>query len=544
MKHLYYLIALLFPGYLFSQNPIISHCFTADPTARVFEGKVYMYPSHDIVSPVERLKDWFCMEDYHVYSSENLVDWTDHGVILSQENVRWVEPESYSMWAPDCVFKNGKYYFYFPSQPKGQKGFSVGVAVAEHPAGPFFPAPEPIEGISGIDPCVLNDTDGKSYIYWSGKGLYVAQLKDNMRELSTAPVQIKGLLDGFKEGPFAFERDGKYYLTFPWVRKNTETLAYAMSDNPTGPFEFKGIIMDESPTECWTNHHSIVEYKGQWYLFYHHNDYSPHFDKNRSARIDSLFFNADGTIRKVRPTLRGVGITDARMKIQIDRYSETSRRGVKIQPVDSDNMFEGWKSCFSSKGSWLKYNNVDFGDKSPEEIKLRVRSVNGGKIGVLSAGRKLAEAEIPADGTWHILTAPVVTLVTGISNLEVSLIGGKDAEIDWLGFGAVPWSEGAFRTHKYRNFFAEMGYTQDDIDAKLEEVFNGVFYGPDKVYFETTDSMAYISDIKNNDVRTEGMSYGMMIAVQLDKKEIFDRLWRWCKKYMQHHDGPLKGYFA
>lgn len=434
MKHLYYLIALLFPGYLFSQNPIISHCFTADPTARVFEGKVYMYPSHDIVSPVERLKDWFCMEDYHVYSSENLVDWTDHGVILSQENVRWVEPESYSMWAPDCVFKNGKYYFYFPSQPKGQKGFSVGVAVAEHPAGPFFPDPEQIEGISGIDPCVLNDTDGKSYIYWSGKGLNVAQLKDNMRELSTAPVQIKGLPDGFKEGPFAFERDRKYYLTFPWVRKNTETLAYAMSDNPTGPFEFKGIIMDESPTECWTNHHSIVEYKGQWYLFYHHNDYSPHFDKNRSARIDSLFFNADGTIRKVHPTLRGVGITDARMKIQIDRYSETSRRGVKIQPVDSDNMFEGWKSCFSSKGAWLKYNNVDFGDKSPEEIKLRVRSVNGGKIGVLSAGRKLAEAEIPADGTWHILTAPVVTPVTGISNLEVSLIAGKDAETDWLEF--------------------------------------------------------------------------------------------------------------
>lgn len=434
MKRLYYLIALLFPGYLFSQNPIINHCFTADPTARVFEGKVYMYPSHDIVSPVERLKDWFCMEDYHVYSSENLVDWTDHGVILSQENVRWVEPESYSMWAPDCVFKNGKYYFYFPSQPKGQKGFSVGVAVAEHPAGPFFPDPEPIEGISGIDPCVLNDTDGKSYIYWSGKGLYVAQLKDNMRELSTAPVQIKGLPDGFKEGPFAFERDGKYYLTFPWVRKNTETLAYAMSDNPTGPFEFKGIIMDESPTECWTNHHSIVEYKGQWYLFYHHNDYSPHFDKNRSARIDSLFFNTDGTIRKVHPTLRGVGITDARMKIQIDRYSEISRRGVKIQPVDSDNMFEGWKSCFSSKGAWLKYNNVDFGDKSPEEIKLRVRSVNGGKIGVLSAGRKLAEVEIPADGTWHILTAPVATPVTGISYLKVSLIAGKDAETDWLEF--------------------------------------------------------------------------------------------------------------
>lgn len=101
-----------------AQNPIIRHQFSADPTARVFDGKVYVYPSHDIPSPVERLKEWFCMADYHVFSSNNLVDWEDHGVILSQENVPWVNAESYSMWAPDCVFANGKYYFYFPASPK------------------------------------------------------------------------------------------------------------------------------------------------------------------------------------------------------------------------------------------------------------------------------------------------------------------------------------------------------------------------------------------------------------------------------------------
>ena len=117
-------------------------------------------------------------------------------------------------------------------------------------------------------------------------------------------------------------------------------------------------------------------------------------------------------------------------------------------------------------------------------------------------------------------------------------------EVDWIGFDALPWEEGAFKTREYRNLFAEVGYKQDDIDAKLKEVFDGVFYGPDKVYFEVGDSMAYISDIKNHDVRTEGMSYGMMIAVQFDRKDIFDRLWRWGKKYMQHQDGPLKGYFA
>lgn len=115
MRHLYWGIVTLFLVILkaYSQNPIISHSFTADPTARVFDGKVYLYPSHDIKSPVERLKDWFCMEDYHVYSSQNLVDWTDHGVILSQNNVPWVDSESYSMWAPDCVYKNGNIIFIF-----------------------------------------------------------------------------------------------------------------------------------------------------------------------------------------------------------------------------------------------------------------------------------------------------------------------------------------------------------------------------------------------------------------------------------------------
>jgi hypothetical protein len=277
-----------------AQNPIISGQYSADPTARVFNGKVYLYPSHDIPSPIEKLKEWFCMADYHVFSSSNLTEWQDHGVIVSQDKVPWVQDGSYTMWAPDCVEKDGKYYFYFPAAPKGEeKGFGIGVAVADHPEGPFMPMWKPIEGVHGIDPCVLIDKDGQAYLYWAGAGLHMAKLKPNMTELASEPKLVEGLPEGFKEGPFAFERNGKYYFTFPWVREKdgTETLAYAMADHPMGPFTFKGIIMDESPTKCWTNHHSIVEYQGQWYLFYHHNDYSPKFDKNRSVRIDSLNFN-------------------------------------------------------------------------------------------------------------------------------------------------------------------------------------------------------------------------------------------------------------
>ena len=365
-----------------AQNPIITGQFTADPTARVFEGKLYLYPSHDIPSPIERLKEWFCMADYHVFSSENLVDWTDHGMILSQENVPWVDSESYSMWAPDCVYKDGKYYFYFPASPKGKKGFNVGVAIADKPYGPFKPLPEPIKGVGGIDPCVLLDTDGQAYLYWSGRGLNVAKLKDNMTELASEPVLVADVEDGFKEGPFAFKHNGKYYLTYPWVKDKTECLAYAMSDNPMGPFEYKGIIMEQSPTGCWTNHHSLVEYKGQWYLFYHHNDYSPEFDKNRSVRVDSLTFNPDGTIQLVTPTLRGVGITDAGKAIQLDRYSAISQEGASIDYINQANKFDGWKVLFNRKDAWVSYNRVDFGNQEWQKVDARVLSSAGGTLGV------------------------------------------------------------------------------------------------------------------------------------------------------------------
>lgn len=418
-----------------AQNPIITGQFTADPTARVFEGKLYLYPSHDIPSPIERLKEWFCMADYHVFSSENLVDWTDHGMILSQENVPWVDSDSYSMWAPDCVYKDGKYYFYFPASPKGKKGFNVGVAIADKPYGPFKPLPEPIKGVGGIDPCVLLDTDGQAYLYWSGRGLNVAKLKDNMTELASEPVLVADVEDGFKEGPFAFKRNGKYYLTYPWVKDKTECLAYAMSDNPMGPFEYKGIIMEQSPTGCWTNHHSLVEYKGQWYLFYHHNDYSPEFDKNRSVRADSLTFNPDGTIQLVTPTLRGVGITDAGKAIQLDRYSAISQEGASIDYINQANKFDGWKVLFNHKDAWVSYNRVDFGNQEWQKVDARVLSSAGGTLGVYANEKMIAEIEVPASvSEWKTLSVPVEVAQAGIQDLRVSLVKGNDVQLDWIRF--------------------------------------------------------------------------------------------------------------
>lgn len=418
-----------------AQNPIIRDQFTADPTARVFEGKVYLYPSHDIISPVEPERKWFSMADYHVFSSEDLMNWTDHGMILSQENVPWGNPEGYSMWAPDCVYKNGKYYFYFPNAPKEGRGFAIGVAIADKPYGPFTPEQKPIEGVGGIDPCVLVASDGTAYLYWSGMGLRGAKLADNMLELDGESVRLdENLPAGFKEGPFIFERNGKFYLTYPWVQDRTETLAYAMSDNPLGPYEFKGIIMAQSPSACWTNHHSLVEYKGEWYLFYHHNDYSPQFDKNRSVRIDKVIFNEDGTIQPVTPTLRGVGVSPARSIIQLDRYSFLSQGGTYIDFLNVENPFEGWFVNLPRPETWVEYEDIDFGSASPKTVKMRVRSEKGARVAFSAAENQyFAHMDIPASAAWTEVSAPMESELTGLNYVRAVVESG-DVQIDWMTF--------------------------------------------------------------------------------------------------------------
>jgi hypothetical protein len=431
---------LIITNSLFAQNPIIRDQFSADPSARVFEGKVYLYPSHDILSSEGKGRPgWFCMEDYHVFSSENLTDWTDHGIIISQEKVPWGSPKAFSMWAPDCIFKNGKYYFFFPdpaSDTSYGRGFSIGVAIADKPEGPFKPETKPIKNARGIDPNPFIDKDGQPYLYWAMGRIAAAKLKDNMVELASEPKTIQGLPEkGLKEGPYMFERNGIYYLTYPHVEKDREQLEYAMSDNPMGPFKVAGVIMDESP-ECWTNHQSVIQYKNQWYLFYHHNDLSPNFDKNRSVRIDSLFFNEDGTIKKVIPTLRGVGVTNATNKIQVDRYSVISERGASVDFIDTLKRFDGWKTKLNGANAWVKYNSVDFGDGNLKTINVKALSATGGSLQIRLDnvnGPVIAFVKVPESNEWEIINSSLSEFQHGIHNLIIQS-KNDDVEIDWVKF--------------------------------------------------------------------------------------------------------------
>jgi len=316
-------------------QPLVEHIYTADPSAHVFDGKIYIYPSHDIEAgiPFNDNGDHFGMEDYHVLSLDGPgAKVVDHGVALHVKDVPWAERQ---MWAPDAARKNGKYYFYFPAKRKDGI-FQIGVAVGESPAGPFIPQPEAIKGSYSIDPAVFGDDDGEFYMYfggiWGGQlqkyrnnrydakneepadnepalGPIVARLTPDMKEFAETPREIrildeKGqpLLAGdhdrrFFEAAWVHKYQGKYY--FSYSTGNTHFLCYATGDNPYGPFTYRGRILN--PVIGWTTHHSICEFQGKWYLFYHDCILSQGVTHLRSVKMAEITYNANGTIQTLEP---------------------------------------------------------------------------------------------------------------------------------------------------------------------------------------------------------------------------------------------------
>ncbi len=314
---------------------LVEHLYTADPAAHVFNGKIYIYPSHDIESgiPENDLGDHFDMRDYHVFSMDSVEgEVNDHGVALDIKDVPWAGRQ---MWDTDAAYKNGKYYLYFPAKDKTDI-FRIGVAVSEKPEGPFIPETHPITGSFSIDPCVFEDNDGQHYMYfgglWGGQlqryrnnkaqecgaepadeepalCARVAKMADDMLGFAEEPKDVvildengKPLTAGdherrFFEASWMHKYNGKYY--FSYSTGNTHLLCYAIGDNPYGPFTCQGVIL--KPVVGWTTHHSIVEFKGKWYLFHH--DSVPSGGKTwlRSMKVIELEYNDDGTIKTIDP---------------------------------------------------------------------------------------------------------------------------------------------------------------------------------------------------------------------------------------------------
>ena len=324
-------------GRHYLNQPLVTSIYTADPSAHLFNGKIYVYPSHDVATdiPDDDLGSEYAMHDYIVLSMDKIGGpVTINPVGLDAKDVPWVSKQ---MWAPDAAYKDGTYFLYFPARD-AQGVFRIGVATSASPIGPFKAEPAPIKGSYSIDPAVFVDDDGQAYMYfggiWGGQlekwttGRYdpkgsdtdlkqddkpaltskVAKLTPDMKQFAEAPRDVvildengKPLLGGdhdrrFFEASWMFKRDGKYYFTYS--TGDTHFLAYAMGDNPYGPFHYKGHFL--LPVQGWTTHQSVMQADGKWWLFYADTQMS---NKNhlRNVKVTELHFNADGTIQPVDP---------------------------------------------------------------------------------------------------------------------------------------------------------------------------------------------------------------------------------------------------
>lgn len=327
----------------FRDQPLVSEIFTADPSAHVFDGKIYVYPSHDIETPTadDDLGNQYAMRDYRVLSMDKVGGKVTVGpVALDVKDVPWA---SQQMWAPDAAYKDGTYYLYFPARDKskdknGLGAFRIGVATSKNPMGPFVAEKEAIPGSYSMDPAVFTDDDGTAYMYfggiWGGQlqrwasGNYdpngsdtdlmqddkpalsgkVVKMNADMKTFAETPRDAvilgedgKPVLGGdherrFFEASWVFKKDGKYYYTYS--TGDTHFLNYAIGTSPYGPFKYAGHIL--KPVQGWTTHHSIIQHDGKWWLFYADTQLS---NKNhlRNVKVTELTFNPDGTIQTIDP---------------------------------------------------------------------------------------------------------------------------------------------------------------------------------------------------------------------------------------------------
>ncbi|MDR2843748.1 MAG: glycoside hydrolase N-terminal domain-containing protein [Candidatus Symbiothrix sp.] len=360
---------------LAQNNPFVRDLYTADPSAHVWaDGRLYVYPSHDVDPP----RGCDLMDKYHVYSTDDMVNWVDHGEVLSSAQVSWGRPEGGFMWAPDCAYKNGTYYYYFP-HPSGtdwNNTWKIGIATSKKPASDFI-VQGYIKGLpefAMIDPCVFVDDDGQAYFYYGGGSRCMGgKLKENMMEIDGELKNMEGL-DDFHEATWVHKRNGIYYLSYADNDRRGNRLKYATGNHPLGPWKYQGVYLET--TGSGTNHGSIVEYKGQWYAFYHNCDLSGQGNL-RSICFDKLYYNPDGTIQKVNQTT-GLEASKRIIRINADWTDRTQFSGKGVKP-DGKNVLwyrqsaKVWEEALPIGNG--KLGAMIFGGVADERIQLNENTV-------------------------------------------------------------------------------------------------------------------------------------------------------------------------
>jgi Glycosyl hydrolases family 43 len=434
----------------FGGNPFITSIYTADPSAHVWsDGRLYVYPSHDVDPPLGSN----LMDRYHVFSTEDMVHWRDEGEILRSGQVPWSGPPGGFMWAPDCAYANGKYYFYFPhpSDPSGTNWnytWKIGVAVSLSPCRDFTPLTNYIQGVGGfamIDPDVFIDTDGQAYLFYGGGGnCAMAKLNPDMISIEGRPQTVTNLVD-FHEGTWVFKRNGIYYLTYADNNPSGNQMRYATSSSPLGPWTYKGIYM--GPADSGTTQGSVVEYHGQWYQFYH-NDAISGQGNLRSVCVDLLNFDTNGDILPLVETTNGPPANGPAPAPSTNTVIYSVTNGIVGNGaifVQDNAAWDGWcvQDMHISTNTFFELSDVDGGPNGGltlMDVHFAVQG-NGSKLRLTVNGEDYSYINTLNTGGWSTFKGDsYLTIPLGPGPTNVILLTGGNGGVnpDYVAFTPLP----------------------------------------------------------------------------------------------------------
>jgi len=427
-KSIIFITAIIMSVSLKAQNPIIQTSYTADPAPMVYNDKLYLYTSHD-----EDNSTWFTMNDWRLYTTEDMVNWTDHGAVLRYDEFSWAKGDA---WAPQCIERHGKFFMYVPMIAQNNRP-AIGVAVADSPYGPFIdPIGKPLvqsDVYGDIDPTVFIDDDGQAYIYWGNPFLFYAKLNEDMISYSGEIVKVPmteesfGKREGnvenrptlYEEGPWLYKRNKLYYLFWPGGPL-PEHIGYSTSASPTGPWKYRGVLM---PAEggSFTNHPGIIDFKGKTYFFYHNGALPGGGGFTRSVCVEELKFNNDGTIQPIIMTA-GIekGLKTLNPYIKNEAETIAWSEGVKAKQNKEAGVF----ITAVNEGSYTKVKGVDFRNKGATKFHARVGTTHNDRVTMEVRiggvdGELLCTVRAPrtgGDNRWALVSADVPN-VKGVHDL-------------------------------------------------------------------------------------------------------------------------------
>lgn len=428
-KILFSVLGGLISPILMAQNPIVQTCYTTDPAPMVHDGRLYVYTGHD-----EDKADFFWMQEWRVYSTDDMVNWTDHGSPLAIESFEWADDRA---WAAQCVERQGKFYWYVCLHSKLTGAMAIGVAVGDSPVGPFRDAiGKPLCDGSWdyIDPTVYIDDDGRAFLYWGNPNCYYVKLNEDMISYSGDIVKLKETPEHYQEGPWFYKRNGHYYLAFASTCC-PEGIGYAMSDSPTGPWKTKGYIM--RPTERTRgNHPGIMDYKGKSYVFGLNYDLlkletNTHYER-RSVSVAEMHYNEDGTIQEVPywadTKLEQIGTFNPFRKVE----AETMAWGYGLKTAP--NADKSLSVVDVNNGEYICVRGVNFGKNKARRFEVSALPLEGGNLKIrLDApdGKIVGNVNIPQgnETSKYELYSCEVNAVSGIHDLYLSFEGENNKDL-------------------------------------------------------------------------------------------------------------------